>query len=169
MATTVEKIAQEATELTKRERLTLVRLLVDLDQPSSGVEIANARESEIRARVTAVDEGRGSVRSSQTGNDEPLRPRMIVEHPPQNQTMSKSQSTYPLCLPTSVKAEVVRRAKAEGTSSNQFVATAVSEKLAAMNTAAFFAERRNRANFDAFDKIMKRKAGETPAPEDQIP
>ncbi len=43
--------------------------------------------------------------------------------------MSKSQSTYPLRLPTSVKAEVTRRAKAEGTSFNQFVATAVSEKL----------------------------------------
>jgi len=41
--------------------------------------------------------------------------------------MSKSQSTYPLRLPTSVKAEVTRRAKAEGTSFNQFVATAVSE------------------------------------------
>ncbi len=39
--------------------------------------------------------------------------------------MSKSQSTYPLRLPTSVKAEVVRRAKADGTSFNQYVATAV--------------------------------------------
>jgi hypothetical protein len=43
-----------------------------------------------------------------------------------------------LCLSTSVQAQVVRRAKAEGTSFNQFVATAISEKLAAMNTAAFF-------------------------------
>jgi len=83
--------------------------------------------------------------------------------------MSKSQSTYPLRLPTSVKAEVVRRAKAEGTSVNQFVATAVAEKLAAMNTAAFFAERRERADFAAFDKIMKRKRGQTPAPEDRMP
>jgi hypothetical protein len=83
--------------------------------------------------------------------------------------MSKLQSTYPLRLPTSVKAEVVRRAKAEGTSFNQFVATAVSEKLAAMNTAAFFADRRNRADFAAFDKIMKRKSGEPPLPEDQVP
>lgn len=83
--------------------------------------------------------------------------------------MSKSQSTYPLRLPTSVKAEVVRRAKAEGTSFNQFVATAVSEKMAAMNTAAFFAERRNRADFAAFDKIMKRKGGELPAPGYAIP
>ena len=83
--------------------------------------------------------------------------------------MSKSQSTYPLRLPTSVKAEVVRRAKADGTSVNQFVATAVAEKLAAMNTAAIFAERRHRADFAAFDKIMKRKGGQAPEPEDQIP
>jgi hypothetical protein len=33
---------------------------------------------------------------------------------------------------------------ADGVSINQFVATAVAEKLAAMNTDAFFAERRNR-------------------------
>jgi hypothetical protein len=83
--------------------------------------------------------------------------------------MSKSQSIYPLRLPTSVKAEVTRRAKGEGTSFNRFVATAVSEKLAVMNTAIFFAERSDRADFAAFDKIMKRKGGEPPAPEDQIP
>ena len=83
--------------------------------------------------------------------------------------MSKRQSTYPLRLPTSVKAEVVRRAKADGTSVNQFVATSVAEKLAAMNTAAFFAERRDRADFSAFDKIMKRKGGQAPDPKDQLP
>jgi hypothetical protein len=82
--------------------------------------------------------------------------------------MSKSQSTYPLRLPSSVKAEVMRRAKADGTSVNQFVATAVAEKLAAMNTAAFFAERRDRADFAGFDKIMKRKGGQTPEPDDRI-
>lgn len=83
--------------------------------------------------------------------------------------MSNSQSTYPLRLPTSVKAEVVRRAKADGISFNQFVATAVAEKLAAMNTAAFFAERRERADFDAFDKIMARNSGEPPRADDLVP
>jgi hypothetical protein len=83
--------------------------------------------------------------------------------------VSKPQSTYPLRLPTSVKAEVVRRAKADGTSFNQFVATAVAEKLAAMNTATFFLERRERANYAAFDKIMKRKVGEKPEAGDQVP
>ena len=82
--------------------------------------------------------------------------------------MKKPQSTYPLRLPRSVKAEVERRAKADGISVNQFVATAVAEKLAAMDTAAFFAERRERADFAVFDRIMRRKRGEAPRPEDTI-
>lgn len=81
--------------------------------------------------------------------------------------MKTSQSTYPLRLPRSVKAEVERRAKEEGVSVNQFVATAVAEKLAVMGTAAFFAERRNRANFAAFDKLMRRKGGEKPRSGDE--
>ena len=83
--------------------------------------------------------------------------------------MSNTQSTYPLRLPASIKAEVVRRAKEEGTSFNQFVATAVAEKLAAMNTATFFAERRERADFKAFDRLMRRKGGEPPQSDDVIP
>jgi hypothetical protein len=38
-----------------------------------------------------------------------------------------------------------------------------------MNTAAFFAERRERADFVVFDKIMRRKGGEPPKPEDIVP
>jgi predicted HicB family RNase H-like nuclease len=53
----------------------------------------------------------------------------------------KNTSTYPLRLPRSVKAEVKRRAREDGITVNQFVAKAVAEKLAAMNTATFFAER----------------------------
>jgi len=78
------------------------------------------------------------------------------------------QKTYPLRLPHSVKAEVERRAKADGVSVNQFVATAVAEKLAAMDTAAFFAERRDKADFAAFDRIMKRESGELPGHDDTI-
>ncbi|GGL08242.1 hypothetical protein ASD89_06245 [Caulobacter sp. Root656] len=83
--------------------------------------------------------------------------------------MKARQSTYPLRLPTSVRAEVERRAKAEGTSVNQFVATAVAEKLAVMNTAAFFAERRSKADFAAFDQIMSRPGGAEPDDDDRLP
>jgi hypothetical protein len=38
-----------------------------------------------------------------------------------------------------------------------------------MNTAKFFLERRERANYAAFDKIMRRKGGEKPKADDQVP
>ena len=80
----------------------------------------------------------------------------------------KRLGTYPLRLPPSMKAEVERRAKEDGISINQFVATAGAEKLSAMNTAAFFAERRDRADMAAFDRLMQRKGGEVPRPDDTL-
>ena len=56
--------------------------------------------------------------------------------------MTHAKATYPLRLPRSVKAEIERRAKADGISVNQFVATAVAEKLAATGTVELFAEQR---------------------------
>ena len=44
-------------------------------------------------------------------------------------------STYPLRLPKSVKTAAEQAARDEGISLNQFVATAVAEKLSALNTA----------------------------------
>jgi len=60
MATSIEKITQEVSELSRLERLALMRVLLDLDQPSKGEEIEHAWDQEIRARVKAVDEGRES-------------------------------------------------------------------------------------------------------------
>jgi hypothetical protein len=75
--------------------------------------------------------------------------------------MKQTKSNYrPLRLPQSVKAELERRAKADGISVNQFVASAVAEKLAAMGTAAFFTQRRVRADFKEFDRLMCRKGSE---------
>jgi putative addiction module component (TIGR02574 family) len=59
MATIIEKISQEVVKLSRRERLTLMRLLLDLDQPSKD-EIEKAWDQEIRGRIKAVDEGRVS-------------------------------------------------------------------------------------------------------------
>ncbi len=80
----------------------------------------------------------------------------------------KKHSTYPLRLPHSIKAEVERLARQDGISINQFIATAVAEKLSAMRTAEFFAERRARADFAAFDRLMRRQGGEPPRPDDTI-
>ena len=80
----------------------------------------------------------------------------------------KNPSTYPLRLPRSIKAGVERRPMADGISINQFVATAVAEKLAAMSTAEFFAERCERADMKAFDRLMHRNDGEPPCADDAI-
>ena len=61
-----------------------------------------------------------------------------------------------------------RLAKADGISINQFIATAVAEKLAALRTVTFFAERRAHADFAAFDRIMHRAGGEQPKEEDTV-
>ncbi|MBM4257958.1 MAG: toxin-antitoxin system HicB family antitoxin [Deltaproteobacteria bacterium] len=81
----------------------------------------------------------------------------------------KPITTYPLRLPHSIKAAVTRLAKEDGTSINQFVVTAVAEKIAALETASFFADRRQRADRAAFRKLMHRKRGEPPRPGDEIP
>ena len=77
-------------------------------------------------------------------------------------------STYPLRLPRSVKSAVEKLAREEGISMNQFVATAVAEKLAVMNTAAYFAERKERADLKTFERILKRKGGVAPREGDEI-
>ena len=61
--------------------------------------------------------------------------------------MITGSKTYPPRLPRSVKAAVEILAEQEGVSVNQFIATAVAEKLTAMSTVQFFEERRERANF----------------------
>lgn len=75
-------------------------------------------------------------------------------------------ATFQLRLPRSVKNGVERWAKLDGTSMNQLIATAVAEKLSALETAAFFEERATRADYTAFDKIMARKGGESPRADD---
>jgi hypothetical protein len=77
--------------------------------------------------------------------------------------------TYPLRLPRSLKKAVERQSKEDGTSINQFVATAVAEKLSALQTAEFFASRKGRADFKTFDKLMKRGGGRPPRAGDEMP
>ncbi len=83
--------------------------------------------------------------------------------------MKTSMSSYALRLPASIKAEAEKLAAEEGTSLNQFVATAVAEKVSALRTARFFAERKGRADWRAFDRILSREGGEPPRPGDAIP
>jgi hypothetical protein len=77
----------------------------------------------------------------------------------------KDTQTYPLRLPRSLKEAVERLSREDRTSINQFVAMAVAEKVSALQTATYFVDRRARANFQAFDKIMKRKGSKKPIKE----
>jgi hypothetical protein len=80
----------------------------------------------------------------------------------------KQISTYPLRLPRSLKEAVERLSREDQTSINQFVATAVAEKVSALQTATYFTDRQARADFKAFDKIMKRRGGRAPRPGDEV-
>ena len=82
--------------------------------------------------------------------------------------MKKQLATYPLRLPQSLKAAVAEASRRDGTSINQFVTTAVAEKLSAMRTAEFFAERRAGADFERARRILFRDAGQPPGPEDRL-
>lgn len=77
-------------------------------------------------------------------------------------------STYPLRLPASIKAEAEKLASREGTSLNQFVASAVAEKVAALRTAEFFASRKGKGDAAAFQRLMTRDGGESPQSGDEI-
>lgn len=54
-----------------------------------------------------------------------------------------SKATYPLKLPTSIKRAAARLAKEDGVSLNQWIATAVAQKVGAVETAAEFLDRKS--------------------------
>ena len=76
-------------------------------------------------------------------------------------------ATYPLRLPRSLRAAIERVAKRDGTSINQFVAMAAAEKLAVLDTQDYFRSRVERADLQAFDRIMARAGGQPPREGDE--
>lgn len=83
--------------------------------------------------------------------------------------MKTRVASYALRLPASIKAEAERIAKEDGTSLNQFVATAVAEKISALRTASYFEPFKARADLQAFDRIMARNSGEAARGDDELP
>ncbi|MBV7332076.1 toxin-antitoxin system HicB family antitoxin [Chloroflexi bacterium TSY] len=83
--------------------------------------------------------------------------------------MTTQAATYSLRLPISLKEAVADAAKRDGISMNQFIMLAVAEKLSAMETAHFFAERRERVDMVRFRQILNRSGGEPPQDGDEIP
>ncbi|HKN22693.1 MAG TPA: hypothetical protein VJX73_14815 [Terracidiphilus sp.] len=82
--------------------------------------------------------------------------------------MTTRVAAFPLRLPVSLKAALEKIAERDGTSMNQFLVIAAAEKISAMETERFFAERRARANDKEFLRILNRKDGEPPRPEDTL-
>ena len=58
MSKALEEVTRDAIQLPRHQRLTLARLLIELDDPGSDADIEGAWDAEIRARVRAVEEGR---------------------------------------------------------------------------------------------------------------
>ena len=77
-------------------------------------------------------------------------------------------SNYALRLLASLKAEAEKVAAEEGTTLNQFINVAVAEKLAALRTARYFAERASRAKPGALDRLMKTAGDEPLRPGDEV-
>ena len=71
-----------------------------------------------------------------------------------------TQSNYALRLPSSLKAGAEQAAREDGTTLNQFIVTAVAEKLAAMKTADYFAQRAQRGDTAAALAFLQRKGGQ---------
>lgn len=81
-----------------------------------------------------------------------------------------SKATYPLKLPASIKAAAARLAKEDGVSPNQWIATAVAQKVGAVETAAeFFKRRAGDATGEGLRAILDRAPDNPPEPGDEIP
>ena len=81
----------------------------------------------------------------------------------ENIGMKKPTSTYLLRMPATLKEAVADISKADGTSINQFVTTAIAEKIAA--TAEFFTERGTEADIKSARRLLRRDGGQPPEPE----
>ncbi len=80
-----------------------------------------------------------------------------------------SKATYPLKLPLSVKNAAARLAKADGVSLNQWIASAVAEKVGSVETAAhFLSQRAKDAVPGAMLHILRNAPDVSPNPEDRL-
>jgi putative addiction module component (TIGR02574 family) len=58
MSMPLEDVAREAIGLPRHQRLSLARMLIELDEPGPDADVEAAWDAEIQARVRAVKEGR---------------------------------------------------------------------------------------------------------------
>jgi predicted transcriptional regulator len=78
-------------------------------------------------------------------------------------------STLSLRLPESIHKRLGEIAEKEGISINQFINSAVAEKLAALMTEDYLRERGQRANAHGFDAVLAKIPDSPPIPGDEVP
>lgn len=80
-----------------------------------------------------------------------------------------SKATYPLKLPLSVKRAAERLAREDGVSLNQWIATAVAQKIGVVETAAeFFSSRKGSATGAGLMRFLKNAPKRPPDPQDEM-
>jgi hypothetical protein len=77
-------------------------------------------------------------------------------------------SALNLRLPDSIHRYVREIAEREGVSINSFITTAVSEKISALMTEDYLAERARRAQEGALRKVLDQVADREPLPGDEV-
>jgi HicB family len=78
-------------------------------------------------------------------------------------------STLSLRLPESLHRKLRALADRDDVSINQFIATAVAEKAAALLTVEYLEERAGRGNAKLFDRLLARVPDVPPVPGDELP
>ena len=73
-----------------------------------------------------------------------------------------------LRLPESIHRHIREIAKSEGVSINQFISTAISEKISAIITEEYLQKRADRANIEDMKAVLKKVAKRKPLAGDEI-
>ena len=77
-------------------------------------------------------------------------------------------SALSLRLPDSIHRHIKEIASQEGVSINQFISTAISEKISAITTENYLTQRAQRANRKTFRKILDNVPNRSPLPGDEL-
>ncbi|RLP24670.1 pilus assembly protein HicB [Mesorhizobium sp. YM1C-6-2] len=81
-----------------------------------------------------------------------------------------SKATYPLKLPNSVKEAAARLARRDGVSLNQWIASAVAQKVGSIETAEAFLKRRaGKATGEGLAALLDRVPSRAAEPGDELP
>ena len=77
-------------------------------------------------------------------------------------------SALSLRLPNSIHRHIKEIASQEGVSINQFILSAVSEKISAITTESYLAKRADRADREKFKRILGKVPSRTPIAGDEL-